>query len=168
VSIFGKKKDVPAEDLEAEAPPGPSATAQATFSAMMKDDVAPALRRLGFKGSGQVFSLPLESHFALIGFQKSVHSDSNEVRVTANVSVIPVSVWEESRTERSYLPATPAPNTFYGSFAWQKRIGQLLPEGQDTWWVVQANADPASVAAAIIETVRDYALPAMKAQIASG
>jgi hypothetical protein len=134
---------------------------------MMKDSVAPALRQLGFKGSGQAFSLPSQTHFAMIGFQKSMYSDSNDVRLTANVSVIPRSAWEEARAERSYLPRKPAPSTFYGSFAWQKRIGALLPDGKDTWWVIRAGADPTSVAAEIIESVRVYALPAMKDQIDS-
>ena len=141
-------------------------SAQETFAVMMKRTVAPALRDMGFKGSGQVFTLPTPTHFATIGFQKSAYSDASDVRVTANVSAVAVSAWETARAERSYLPAKPAANTFYGSFAWQKRIGELRPDGEDLWWAIPAGADPTPVAAEIIETVRQYALPAMKDQIA--
>lgn len=151
--------ELPAPDLI------PDATAQEAFSAMMKDSVAPALRQLGFRGSGQVFSLPSQTHFAQIGFQKSTYSTSDRVRVTANVSVIPIEVWEQARADSPNLPLKPAPSVFYGSFAWQRRIGDLLPSGADTWWVIDGGCDPSPVATEIIESVRRYALPAMKAQL---
>ena len=54
-------------------------------------------------------------------------------RDRATGELLPIS-WEEARAERAYLPKKPAPNTFYGSFAWQVRIGHLLPGDEDLWW----------------------------------
>jgi hypothetical protein len=42
-------------------------TAQNTFKRMMREQVAPKLRVLGFKGSGQKFVLASDSHWALLG-----------------------------------------------------------------------------------------------------
>jgi hypothetical protein len=148
-----------------QSDPAPAATAQQVFATMMKDTVAPALRQLGFTGSGQVFSLPSPNHFARIGFQKSTYSTSDQVRVTANISVIPVAVWERERADSPALPRTPAPSVFYGAFAWQKRIGDLLPSGEDTWWIIDRRTDPQTVAADIVESIRDHALPAMRRQL---
>jgi hypothetical protein len=145
----------------------PDGTAQESFAAMMKSVVGPALRDLGFKGSGQTFSIPSETHHALLGFQKSVYSTSDAVRVTVNVCVVPVDVWNEVRQERTYLPAKPTPNTLYGDFAWQKRIGELMPTGEDTWWDVAAGRDTAPVASEIVEAVKTFALPAMRQRLGS-
>ena len=65
----------------------PVPTAQEAFVKMMKEEIAPALRRLGFKGSGQRYELPSPTHWALLGFQKSAYSDSPEVRFTVNVTI---------------------------------------------------------------------------------
>src|SRR5439155_1336209 len=54
-------------------------TAQEAFTMMVKDEIAPALRELGFKGSGQRFTLPSETHWALLGLQKFTWSDRDRV-----------------------------------------------------------------------------------------
>jgi hypothetical protein len=37
-------------------------TALDIFRVMMREEIAAELRRMGFKGSGQSFTLPLETH----------------------------------------------------------------------------------------------------------
>jgi hypothetical protein len=63
-------------------------TAQETYREMMKTQVAPALRGLGFKGSGQNYELPSPGHWAMLGFQKSAWSDASALRFTVNVLVV--------------------------------------------------------------------------------
>jgi hypothetical protein len=63
------------------------------------------------------------------------------------------------------LQVRPSPSTFYGSFVWQTRIRKLLPDGEDHWWLVPADADTSVVAAEIVAAIRDYALPEMVRQI---
>ena len=101
----------------------------------------------------------------MLGFQKSTSSDANHVRFTANVLVVSQTDWAAVRAERSYLPERPTPTTYWGTFVWQKRIGELLPGGDDLWWEIEAGADPSELAEAIIWAVHDYALPAMRSQI---
>jgi hypothetical protein len=52
---------------------------------MLRDEIAPELRAAGFKGSRQSFDLPSESHWAVLGFQKSAWSDRQRVTFTVNL-----------------------------------------------------------------------------------
>ena len=140
-------------------------TAQEAFTSMMTEQMGPGLRALGFKGSGQVFTLPDDDHVAQIGFQKSTYSDSTAIRFTINVSVISLEAWAESRHRKPHLPAKPSPSVFYGSPFWQKRVGKLLPDQEDIWWWVHAGQDATSVASEVLTIVRDYVLPRMREQL---
>ncbi|MFL5799797.1 MAG: DUF4304 domain-containing protein [Actinomycetota bacterium] len=141
-------------------------TAQENFRRMMTAEVAPALRRLGFKGSGQSFTMPSEDFWILLGFQKSTSSNSAEVRFTLNVSVGSKSAWKEARKDRSYLPERPSANVYWGTFIWQERIGRLLHSGQGQWWRVSADSSTDEIADQVLAAVRDYVLPAIERHVA--
>jgi hypothetical protein len=145
--------------------PGRVERAQDAFKRMMQEQVAPALRRLGFKGSGQTFTLPSDTHWALIGFQKSVWGNSHELRFTVNLTVVGKQAWESARVERPFLGARPTANTSYGFPTWRQRIGFLLPERLDLWWPVVAGSSTESAAEEVIAAIRDYALPEMNLQV---
>ncbi|TML90638.1 MAG: DUF4304 domain-containing protein [Actinobacteria bacterium] len=140
-------------------------TAQEAFTMMVKDEIAPALRELGFKGSGQRFTLPSETHWALLGLQKFTWSDRDRVDFTANVTVVGRDVWEAQRAERPHLPARPSANTYYGTYAWQTRIGALAGRGEDAIWRVSPDRPTDRVAAEFVTAVRDHVLPAMRTRI---
>jgi Domain of unknown function (DUF4304) len=140
-------------------------TAQDTYAAMLKTLIAPGLRALGFKGSGQNYRLPSDDYWAMLGFQKSTSSDASHVRFTGNVVVVSRSGWDAVRAESPHLPERPTATTYWGTFVWQKRIGALLPGGEDLWWEVEAGSDAAELADAILWAIRDYVLPAMKRQM---
>ncbi|MFD8716751.1 DUF4304 domain-containing protein [Streptomyces sp. NPDC059629] len=63
-------------------------TAQAVFASMMSTQIAPALRALGLKGSGQIFELPHPVSWALLGFQKSAYNTAGHAEFTVNVTAI--------------------------------------------------------------------------------
>jgi hypothetical protein len=67
-----------------------------------------------------------------------------------NLSVIRRDEWESKRTSKPHLGRQPSPNTMYGSWADQIRIGQLTTDGEDKWWCIIHGAD--------IDPVRDDAL----------
>ena len=133
---------------------------------MMREQVAPRLRMLGFKGSGQRFTLPSETHWALLGFQRSAWGDSNEGRFTINLTVVSKDAWEASRADRPHRGPSPAPNAFEGAPAWEVRIGMLASERFDSWWPVRAGEPTERVAGEVVRAVDDYALPEMRRQIA--
>ena len=142
-------------------------TAQDLFASALKEAFAPTLRGVGLKGSGRGFLLPSESHFALIGFQKSVYSDTSEVRFTINLKVVSRAVWERMQQERPDFPSKPAPSVQYGSFEWNKRIGMLLPEGEDKWWAIRVGRDNRETIDDVSRALTDVAVPALLSQIAT-
>ena len=140
-------------------------TAQETFGAFMRDHLAPGLRRLGFKGSGQVFAIPDDARWIQIGIQRSVHSDATRIEFTINTQIVERRVWDELRMERPYLPAHPSPNTRYGPSVWQQRIGLLMPAGGDHWWELTPRTDLGSLGSEVMDAVLFYGMPAIERQI---
>ena len=134
---------------------------------MVKEQIAPRLRALGFKGSGGKYEYRSPEHWAMIGLQKSAYSDSSEVRFTMNVLVVRRDVWDATRVERPHLPKKPTANAFWGNWVWQHRIGGLLPDNRDLWWTVAAGLPTDSLADAVLWAVEDFVLPAMQEQIAA-
>lgn len=141
-------------------------TVQDEFKLLMKDRIAPKLRELGFKGSGQNYSLPSDAYWALVGFQKSMFSDSHELKFTINILVVNKNEWEKARSERSYFPAKPNPTTKWG-IGWERRIGFLLPEKCDHWWSMELNSNLENISGQVVESVAKYVLPAIHEQMQS-
>lgn len=61
----------------------------------MKNQVAPMLRANRLVGSNGRFSVKSETHWALLGFQKSAYSDRSEIRFTVNLLVVRRDEWNE-------------------------------------------------------------------------
>jgi hypothetical protein len=139
-------------------------TAQETYREMMKTQIAPPLRALGFKGSGRSYELRSRDYWAMLGFQKSAFSDASQIRFTVNVAVVSRDVWEAARKKWPDLPTRPTANVPQGP-EWWRRLGELIHDGQEIWWMVEAGMDTAELAEAVLWAVEDYALPAMHAQM---
>ena len=63
-------------------------TAQQTYHRMLRDWMAPALRQMGFKGSGQRFSRPDDTYECRFWFQKSRWSTPQMVSFSARFDVL--------------------------------------------------------------------------------
>jgi hypothetical protein len=135
-------------------------TAQEAFTKMLKQEVAPALRRLGFKGSGQRYELPSVTHWAIVGFQKFSWSDQQRVEFTLNITVVGKDAWARAREKRPYLSAKPSANVG-GGVGWEERIGNLMPKNEEQRWAVTPDRPTESVAGDVVGAIRDFALPAM-------
>jgi hypothetical protein len=133
---------------------------------MMREQVAPALRQLGLKGSGQAFSLPSERHWALIGFQKSAISSSASVKFTVNLQVVSQEAWLEARKANPRMPNRPSANSLWPVEGWHDRIGLLLPKRGDRWWWIEPDRPTEPVAEDVVVAIRDYGLPEMKRRMA--
>ncbi|MEV7387824.1 MULTISPECIES: DUF4304 domain-containing protein [unclassified Streptomyces] len=142
-------------------------TAQEVFVSMMRARIAPALRALGFKGSGQVFELPHPASWALLGFQRSAYNTAGHVEFTVDVTATGKSSWTQARERLPHLPARPNPNVVYGPAAWHSRIGSLLPAAQDTWWTISPKSHPSRTAGSVMAAITGYALPAIREQLPS-
>ncbi|MGD9955239.1 MAG: DUF4304 domain-containing protein [Candidatus Nanopelagicales bacterium] len=133
----------------------------------MKEYLSPALRDLGFRGSGGRYSLPIETPvWALLGLQKSTYSDKAEVRFTVNLLVVSRESWTVARQAKSHLPEKPSAGVIYGSGVAQTRLGPLHPDGADKWWRVMAGSLPTAVAEDVIQDVSTLAMPWLRDEAA--
>jgi len=139
-----------------------SSSGQQRFAAFLKDRIAPALRERGLKGSGQSFSLPDDTRYLQVGFQRSVHNSAEEVSFTINLQAVARSTWDQARAERPWLPERPAPNTRYGTFVWLRRAGLVMPEQRDTWWFVRADTDLDRLTDEILHAFDAWLIPALR------
>lgn len=140
-------------------------TAQEVLAIAVRSGVAPELKKLGFIGSGQAFTLPDSRTWLLLGIQKASGSTASRLEFTINIAAVSKDTWKEKLREGAKYPAQPSPNQSYGKWAWRERIGRLMPGGQDHWWVVTPETEPPELASKIQSAIVDYALPALVQQI---
>lgn len=136
------------------------------FKLMLRDEVAPALRSAGLRGSGSGYSIPSESHWAMLGFQGSMANTAGLIKFTVNCTVVRKDEWEAQYAARPYIGPKPKPNVRAG-VGWTERLGALMPSGQDSWWWLERDGDPHEVAAEVVTAIMHYGLPAMRAEIAA-
>jgi len=143
-------------------------TAQEQLRALLREDVAPALRALGLTGTERTFRLPSRTHFAQIGIQSSTSSLWDLVRFTANVSVIDRDSWDAAKRTEAWLPKQPSPNGRYsvrGLAQWKQRAPKLA-SGSDDWWEIGHHGhERERVAASVIDILTRYALPAIRERL---
>jgi hypothetical protein len=145
-------------------------TAQDDYREMIREHVAPALREMGFKGSGQNYSLPSETHWVSLWFQKSTYSDALQIRFTVHLLVVGKDEWEAMREANDRLPERP--RGFYGAPArsWTVSYRPRPKEAPDgwtqIWWELEADQPIEPLATLVISTVRNEALPRIPELIA--
>jgi hypothetical protein len=81
------------------------------------------------------------------------------VKFTVNLSVISRARWVEQSSAEPFLPAKPAPSTFYGPWGDHVRIGILMPSGQDLWWWLNRGENPIRLADEVVSLLLDLAVP---------
>lgn len=140
-------------------------TAQDAFKRMMSDSVIPLLRSHRYRGSGQRFWLPSESHHAGLGVQKRLGSTRQAVRFTANLVVVGRGEWEDFLIEHPYHPERPSPNTFAPPPAIWKRLGEVMPDGRDTWWTISEGDGEDQSASEFTEAIAAFAIPFIETHV---
>jgi hypothetical protein len=147
------------------APAMSDVTAQDTYASMLKDRISPRLREAGLVGSAGRFSLPSDSHWALVGFQKSAFSDRYEVRFTINLVAVKKSDWDQLRLEQPHLAKRPQPTFHHPEPALSMRIGQLVDDGEDKWWRIVPTGDQEPIADEVIRDLTEAGIPWLREQI---
>jgi hypothetical protein len=138
-------------------------TAFDVLATTLRTGVAPGLRGMGFVESGQSFELRDQEFWRLLGIQKSSFNSASHVEFTINLLRGRKAGWEQARQAHAYLPVRPNASTAYARVSGVRavRIGRLLPAGRDHWWQVSASTSPAKLAADVLSTVKEFALPAL-------
>ena len=116
-----------------------SLTAQDAFRDMMRHEIAPAIRRMGFAGSGGNFRLVDGDDVAHVESQKSRWNSKDEVAFTFNLWV--------------------------SGGRLSTRLGELLPERRDFWWVLGPETSVDELAGAVIRALEDFGWPAIQAAL---
>ncbi|HYD42494.1 MAG TPA: DUF4304 domain-containing protein [Anaeromyxobacter sp.] len=119
--------------------------------------VQPQMKRLGFRKSGATFRHDLADCTQVLNVQSSSGNTWAEARFTINVGVFFPAA---QALGEGLIGSEPGPS---GPFEYQctirKRIGALLPGGQDLWWTVRSGAPIDEVVRAVESAVRDAAIP---------
>jgi hypothetical protein len=140
--------------------------AQDDYREMIRDHIAPALREMGFKGSGQNYALPSETHWVSLRFQKSAHSDALQVRFTVHLLVVGKDEWEAIRETNDLAPDQP--RGFWGAPARSWTVSYRprpmeAPDGwMQLWWELEAGEPIEPLANLVIATIRKEAIPRIR------
>ncbi|MBO0822800.1 MAG: DUF4304 domain-containing protein [Actinobacteria bacterium] len=160
MAFLKRKKQPPSGSPQ---PPLADERAPELFKRVLANRWAPALRDLGFKGSGRLFVLPDDRDWVMLGFQSSSASNAEWVKFTINLLVVGKQAWEEARERSPYLSAKPSPNTL-GPHRYEQRIG-FLTHGSDHWWRLYASQDTEPLVAEILVVLRDVAVPRLRQEM---
>ena len=131
------------------------ATAQDQYKRMLRQEIAPALRSLGMKGSSGNFVLPDADQYLLVGFQSSRSNTAEAVRFTVNLAVISKSAWKQGWRPWWGRPSA----TVQGPVGTYLRLGELMPQHDDVWWELSPGTDTAQLAAEVVQAVQQFGLP---------
>jgi hypothetical protein len=133
---------------------------------MLRTQVAPVLRQMGFRGSGGRFHLPNErGDHALVGFQKHSSDGGQVCQLTVNVSFNTHDAWEQFRAQEPELSAKPTAQD-EAPGGWQERVGYLLDPPHDHWWTIRSEEDVEAVADHVTAILRSAVVPQLMARLA--
>ena len=136
-------------------------TAQTVFAVMLRSQITPRLRTLGFEGSGPSFVLPDEVRWLILAFQKDRSIRADCVRFTVNLTVADKQAWSDARRYEPSLPVRPSGNVHYVlGEAKVIRLGNLMPpRGTDRWWDVGPTRPSGPAARRVLNAIERLALP---------
>lgn len=143
------------------------------YRTFFREWIAPALRDLGLRGSGNTFVLPHDQVWALIGFQADWRPAwDGIVSFTMNLTVANKAAWDQVRLQKLYYPAVPSANNSNGMEPAEViRIGHLIPVSDslwDRWWTIGPRSSPDRIAEEVVAATRDHALPWLRSRIEGG
>jgi hypothetical protein len=135
-------------------------TAQDAYRVLVNGHLSPVLRGLGFKGSTGRYQRPSETHWSLLELQRSAYSDRDEIRFTANLRVVPRSLWRPDGKRISIQALKPVPGVYWDGDN-EARLGMLATDDIDLWWSLTAATDLAELSASFVSDLTTYGLPWM-------
>lgn len=126
------------------------------FSDIIKETVAPGLKKLGFKKSNLIFNRTVNSIVQIIRVQKSQWNHPDRLAFTVNYGFFNDIIFERSRNKKS----TSKFISEYTAFAFG-RIGHLI-YNQDYWYELTRDKERTSSQNQIKRDLHDALLPLME------
>ena len=147
--------------------PGGVDSAQTAFKLMVRDQIAPALRRMGFKGTGNNYEMSVEGYRVQVQLQRSKWSTRDCVQFDANVSVVhPATIElfnEENRRARQQGKEI---EDLDGGGGFHARLNSLARRNALGFpWIVGPDEASEPIADDFIECVRQYFLPVVEEEL---
>lgn len=139
-----------------------------TFTGFLREDIAPRLRELGFKGSGRRFSLPDDDHYAVVSFNTRRTGFDDRVQFTLSVSIVEKARWERARQASPSLPTRPSAVATYGldDDVWWRPVGTIVG-GHERWWTLDAAGTRRGfLAREVLGAIQDAVLPTLRRRLA--
>jgi hypothetical protein len=120
---------------------------------MVKQGLAPVLRRDGYRKFGHTFARELPETTQIVNVQSDRWNAGSEGRFTLNVGVYFPAV--------AVLQGGVAPSGYPKEYdaTIRTRIGALLPAGIDRWWSLSSEGDVAPVAEEMTHVYEEWARP---------
>jgi hypothetical protein len=159
------------------------ADSRGPYRTFLRERIAPALRQLGLRGSGNNFVLPDDRTWALVGFQADWRlARDGIVSFTINLTAADKAAWDRQREQQLWYPAKPPATGAMGMHpAKTIRIGNLIPVDatlHDRWWTIDDGREhpyldllvdgpvgpPEQMADEVIAAVRDHGIPWLRSR----
>jgi uncharacterized protein DUF4304 len=139
-------------------------TAQDLYTSMLRSAIAPRLRALGFKGSGNSYVLPDHDRWLILAFQKDRYSTAASILFTVNLTSADKHAWAAAQHQQKWVPTRPSGTLRY-LWAEVVRLGALIPPGHDRWWEVAPGRARDAAAAEVLDAIERFALPWLRRMI---
>jgi len=119
------------------------------FKKIIINNLTKILKPNGFKKSGSMFSFSNGDLTYFINIQSSQSSTAKMLKVTVNIEIYSSTIYK--------LQDTSLPEKWSRHFT--QRIGLLLDNPQDKWWIIESEKEAADTANEIADIVGNKILP---------
>jgi hypothetical protein len=131
-------------------------TPREQFARLLDSHLAPALKQCGFTRAGQTFRRRIGSNWAVVNVQRSSKSSSDQIVFTVSLGVA-------SEALTRFAGGDPEKPATMGDCRLVERLGPLVFDGEDHWWVLdRETADSQRLAERLAAQMTDRAVPFLK------
>jgi len=142
-------------------------TAQERFRDVVRDRLAPALRLMGLRGSGQGYTLPTDTCWAQLGLQRFTWSNRDAVEFTVNLSVVSREAWALALEERPWIGAMPKPNVgAMLQIRFWERLGSVAGVGDYRWRLSAGGGDEDATCDHLLTMIAEHGVPTLRREVA--
>jgi len=120
------------------------------FSELVKA-VGEKLKPLGYSRRGQVFRIIANNNCGLISFQRSTSNRKDSISFTINLGIICGYLWDVTIPQLKDAQIVDAHLSL--------RIGLLLPEHRDKWWLINSLVNFEQLSGEIVDLVSSKVVP---------